>query len=100
MAIFASSTQRSILPCVSPPTLAACGGDPPEKEMQQAQAAIDVAVAAGAETYAAQELAAAEAALTHAGSAVAARDYRLALNHALDSRQRALNATRSTVSLG
>ena len=73
---------------------AACGGDPPEKEMQQAQAAIDAAVAAGAETYAAAELAAAETALNHAGSAVAARDYRLALNHALDSRQRAQNATK------
>ena len=73
---------------------AACGGDPPEKEMQQAQAAIDAAVAAGAETYAAEELAAAESALTHAASAVAARDYRLALNHALDSRQRAQNAAK------
>jgi hypothetical protein len=73
---------------------AACGGDPPEKEMQQAQAAIDAAVAARAETYAAAELAAAEAALTQAGSAVVARDYRLALNHALDSRQRAQNAAK------
>jgi len=73
---------------------AACGGDPPEKEMQQAQAAIDAAVAAGAETYATEELAAAEAALTHAVAAVGARDYRLALNHALDSRQRAQNASK------
>ena len=72
----------------------ACGGDPPEKELQQAQAAIDSAVAAGAETYATDELAAAEAALTHAVAAVGARDYRLALNHALDSRQRAQNAAR------
>ena len=73
---------------------AACGGDPPEKEMQQAQAAIDSAVAVGAETYAAEELAAAEAALTHAVAAVGARDYRLALNHALDSRLRAQNASK------
>jgi len=73
---------------------AACGGDPPDKELQQAQAAIDAAVAAGAELYAAQELAAAEAALTRAGAAVSSRDYRLALNDALDSRQRAQNAAK------
>jgi hypothetical protein len=73
---------------------AACGGDPPDKELQQAQAAIDAAVAAGAELYAASELEAAEAALTRAGTAVAARDYRLALNDALDSRQRAQTAAK------
>jgi hypothetical protein len=72
----------------------ACGGDPPDKEMQQAQGAIDAALAAGADEYASEELAAAEAALTRAGAAVAARDYRLALNHALDSRQRAQNAAK------
>jgi hypothetical protein len=73
---------------------AACGGDPPEREMQQAQDAIDAALAAGADVYAAEELTAAEAALTRAGVAVSARDYRLALNHALDSRQRAHNAAK------
>jgi hypothetical protein len=72
----------------------ACGGDPPDKEMQQAQGAIDAALAAGADEYAADELNAAETALTAAGAAVAARDYRLALNHALDSRQRAQNAAK------
>jgi hypothetical protein len=72
----------------------ACGGDPPDKEMQQAQDAIDAAVSAGADEYAAVELNAAETALTAAGAAVAARDYRLALNHALDSRQRAQNAAK------
>jgi hypothetical protein len=71
---------------------AACGGEPPDKEMQQAQGAIDAARAAGADVYAAEELAAARSALTRAEEAVAARDYRLALNHALDSRQRAQNA--------
>jgi hypothetical protein len=73
---------------------AACGGDPPNKEMDQAQGAIDAALAAGADVYAAEELEAAEAALTRAAQAVAARDYRLALNHALDSRQRAQNAAK------
>ena len=72
----------------------ACGGDPPEREMQQAQDAIDAALAADADVYAAEELAAAEAALTRAGVAVSARDYRLALNHALDSRQRAQSAAK------
>jgi hypothetical protein len=72
----------------------ACGGDPPEREMQQAQDAIDAALAASADVYAAKELAAAEAALTSAGAAVVARDYRLALNHALDSRQRAQTAAK------
>jgi hypothetical protein len=72
---------------------AACG-DPPDKEMQQAQGAIDAARAAGAAVYATDELTAAQQALTRAEEAVTARDYRLALNHALDSRQRAQNAAK------
>jgi hypothetical protein len=72
---------------------AACG-EPPDKEMQQAQGAIDAARAAGAEVYAADELAAARSALARAEEAATARDYRLALNHALDSRQRAQNAAK------
>jgi hypothetical protein len=70
----------------------ACGGDPPEKEMQQAQGAIDAARAAGADQYAREEFTAAQDALTHANQAVADRDYRQALNYALDSRERAQNA--------
>ena len=70
----------------------ACGGEPPDKEMQQAQGAIDAARAAGADQYAHEEFAAAQEALTHANEAVEQRDYRLALNHALDSRERAQNA--------
>lgn len=73
---------------------AACGGDPPDKEMQQAQTAIDTARAAGAEQYAAAELTAAEEALKGAKIAVEQRDYRLALNDALDSRERAQNASK------
>jgi len=60
--------------------------------MQQAQGAIDAARAVGAAQYASEEFQAAQDALTHAGEAVALRDYRLALNHALDSRERAQNA--------
>ena len=71
---------------------AACGDDPPEKEIQQAQGAIDAARTAGADDYAHDELAAAEGALTRAREAVDQRDYRLALNNALDSRERAQNA--------
>jgi hypothetical protein len=72
---------------------AACA-DPPNKEIQQAQQAITTARTAGAAVYAAVEFAAAEDALKRAADAVGQRDYRLALNNALDSRERAENATR------
>ena len=68
--------------------------EPPNKEMDQAQGAIDAARAAGADRYATTEYSAATDALTNANAAVAARDYRLALNHALESRERAQNAAR------
>ena len=67
---------------------------PPNKEMDQAQGAIDAARAAGAEEYATTEYSAATEALKNANIAVAARDYRLALNHALESREQAQNAAR------
>jgi hypothetical protein len=79
--------------------VAACGDDPPEKEIQQAQGAIDAARAAGADDYAHDELAAAEGALKRAREAVDERDYRLALNNALDSRERAQNAAREAADL-
>ncbi|HEY2904302.1 MAG TPA: DUF4398 domain-containing protein [Vicinamibacterales bacterium] len=72
----------------------ACGGDPPTKEMQEAQVAIDTARAAGADRYAPEEYTAAEDSLKKAQDAVAQRDYRLALNYALDSRERAQNSAR------
>jgi len=73
---------------------AACGGEPPDKEIKQAQAAIDAARGAGAAQYAKAEFAAAQDALKRATDAVADRDYRLALNHALDARERAETAAR------
>jgi hypothetical protein len=73
--------------------LSACG-EPPQKEMHQAQGAIDAARAAGAEHFAAPELQAAVDALARAEQAVAGRDYRLALGQALDSREQADTATR------
>jgi hypothetical protein len=73
--------------------LTACG-TPPQKEMDQAQGAIGAARAAGAERYATEELTAATTSLTAATQAVEQRDYRLALNHALESREHAQNAAR------
>ena len=74
-------------------SLAACA-EPPNKEMDQAQGAIDAARAVGAEQYASSELEAATTSLAQAHEAVAQRDYRLALNHALESREHAQNAAR------
>jgi Domain of unknown function (DUF4398) len=62
--------------------------------MDQAQGAIDAARAAGADRYATTEYAAATDALKNANEAVAVRDYRLALNYALESREQAQNAAR------
>ena len=81
---------RFLAVCVA--VLSTACGEPPEKEMQQAQAAIDEARSAGAERYAVDEFAAAVTALKNAEGAVAQRDFRLALNHALDSRTRAQTA--------
>ena len=73
--------------------LAAAGcSEPPQKEIDQAQAAVDLARTAGAETYAAEEYAAAVAGLQKAHAAVEQRDYRQALSYAIDARQRAQNA--------
>ncbi len=71
-----------------------CGGEPPDKEIQQAQGALDAAQAAGADKYAVSEFTAAQQALARAHEAVTQRDYRLALDRALDSRERAQNAAR------
>lgn len=65
--------------------------------MNQAQGAIDAARAAGADQYAAAELTAAADALKRSEDAVAQNDYRLALNHALESRQRAQTAVKAAV---
>ena len=62
--------------------------------MQQAQAAIDSARAAGADRFAREEFAAAEGALKRSHDAVAQRDYRLALDAALDARERAQTAAK------
>ena len=66
--------------------------------MDQAQGAIDAARAAGADRYATEQYDAAVKALQNAQTAVEQRDYRLALNHALDSRDRAQRAAKEAAS--
>lgn len=73
--------------------IAGCSG-PPQKEIDQAQAALDAARTAGAERYATAEYTAASSSLQKAHAAVDQRDYRSALNYAIDSRQRAVEAER------
>jgi len=84
------SLRASVLALV---LLTACG-TPPHKEIDQAQGAIDAARAAGADRLATEEFNAAIASLKLANDAVGQRDYRLALNHALESREHAQNAAR------
>jgi hypothetical protein len=74
--------------------LASACAEPPTKEIGQAQGAIDTARAAGADRYAADEFAAATQALQQSNDAVGERDYRLALNRAIESREHAQNAAR------
>ena len=89
---------RSYLPAVVLTALLVTSGcaEPPNKEMDMAQGAIDAARAAGAEQYATTEYAAATSSLQSAHDAAAAGDYRLALNHALTSHERAQSAARET----
>ena len=84
---------RAVLACLLVVLATACTS-PPNKEMDQAQGAIDAARAAGADRYATSEYMAATTALKNATDAVAQGDYRLALNHAIDSREQAQNAAR------
>jgi hypothetical protein len=75
--------------------LAATGcSQPPQKEIDQAQAALDLARTGGAERYAADDYAAAAAALLKARASVDERDYRQALSYAIDARQRAQSSFR------
>ena len=71
---------------------------PPTREMDQAQGAIDAARAAGADRFATEQYDAAVKALKSAQDAVGQRDYRLALNYALDSRDRAQKAAKEAAS--
>jgi hypothetical protein len=68
--------------------------EPPQKELDRAQGAIDAARAAGAEQYAPEDFLAATGALAEAHEAVHQRDYRLALSLAVDASERAQTAAR------
>jgi hypothetical protein len=76
---------------------AGCGDDPPNREIQQAQQAIDIAHKLDADRYSTDEFKAAQDALTRARADVVARDYRQALNDAIDARDRAQTAAKDTV---
>jgi hypothetical protein len=74
--------------------LAAGCSEPPNKEINRAQGAIDAARAAGADQYAAESFTAATSALQQAHEAVDQRDYRLALSRAIDAYERAQDAAK------
>lgn len=74
--------------------LAAACSEPPQKEIDRAQGAIDAARAAGAEQYASEAFTDATTALEQAHEAVQQRDYRLALARATDAGERAQDAAR------
>ena len=80
--------------CIAAAVFFIACADPPNKEMDQAQGAIDAARAAGADRYASSEFTAATDALKRSQDAVTQGDYRQALNEALDSREHAQNAAR------
>jgi hypothetical protein len=68
--------------------------EPPQKEIDRAQGAIDAARAAGAEHYAAPEFSAATTAMQQAHDAVGQGDYRTALSRALAAHERAQEAAK------
>jgi hypothetical protein len=83
------------LPAIGLLVLLAAGcSEPPQKEIDQAQGAIDTARAAGADKYAADAYNAASDALQKSRDAVGQRDYRQALSYAIDARERAHEAAR------
>ena len=73
---------------------AACGGDPPDKEIQQAQPRDRHRAGRRRRSVCAQRVRRRPGALKRAEDAVTERDYRQALNYALDSRERAQTATK------
>jgi hypothetical protein len=74
--------------------LASACSEPPQKEIDHAQGALDAARAAGADQYAQDAFTAATSALQQAHDAVQQRDYKLALTRAVDANERAQEAAR------
>lgn len=83
-----------VLLCTVPLLVLAACSEPPQKEIDRAQGAIDAARAAGAEQYAPDPFTAATTALQLSHEAVQQRDYRLALSRALDASERAQEAAK------
>jgi methionyl-tRNA synthetase len=87
--------RLSVLLCtIALVVLTAGCSEPPQKEIDRAQQAIDQARAAGAEQYAPDTFAAATDALKQSHEAVDQRDYRLALSRAVDASDRAQEAAK------
>ena len=84
--------MRRLAAAICAALLCAACSEPPQKEIDRAQGAIDAARAAGAEQYATETFAAATAAMQETHDAVQQRDYRLALSRAIDANERALEA--------
>jgi small-conductance mechanosensitive channel len=87
--------RRAALGLLTASVIATACSAPPTREMNQAQGAIETARAAGADRYAPEEYGAAVAALEKSREMATQRDYRQALNFALDARERAVDAARS-----
>jgi hypothetical protein len=85
--------RRAVLAVCTLLLCTACS-EPPQKEIDRAQGAIDAARAAGAEQYAPEPFTAATTAMQQTHEAVQQRDYRLALSRAIDANERALEAAR------
>ncbi|HEY7499437.1 MAG TPA: DUF4398 domain-containing protein [Vicinamibacterales bacterium] len=86
--------MRRLIVLLCTAALSAACSEPPQKEIDRAQGAIDAARAAGAERYAPEEFGNATTALQQAHDAVTQRDYRLALSRALDASERAQQSAR------
>jgi hypothetical protein len=84
--------RLSVLFCTA--LLVASCSEPPRKEIDRAQGALDAARAAGADHYATETFNAAQSALDQSQAAVEQRDYRLALSLAIDSYERAQTAAK------
>ena len=86
--------MRRLVVAICALLLCAACSEPPQKEIDRAQGAIDAARAAGADQYATEPFTAATTAMQQTHEAVQQRDYRLALSRATDANERALEAAR------
>ena len=84
--------SRRFVPAVLALVVLGACSEPPHKEHQQAETAVASARAADAAIYAPEGLQAAEAALLKYDESVAQRDYRQALNLAIEARDKAYEA--------